>query len=74
MFHIFYIYVGFFVIYYIIFLITFIYFATVEEWCCKNRIPLWSDKLKQKCHSLKQKYHTIDNRPEEKNRPEEESF
>lgn len=54
MFFIFHIYIGFFVIYYIVFLITLIYFAIEEEWCCKNRLPLWRDQLKEKYHILRQ--------------------
>ena len=37
----FYCYLGFFVIYYFVFLVSLIYIAVIEEWCCKNRIPEW---------------------------------
>lgn len=37
----FYCYLGFFVIYYFVFLVSLIYIAVIEEWCCKNRIPRW---------------------------------
>ena len=34
-------YIYFFVIYYIVFFITLIYYIIIEEWFCKNRIPIW---------------------------------
>lgn len=41
-------FIGFFVIYYIIFFITLIYISIIEEWCCANRIPFWYNNLKER--------------------------
>lgn len=38
---IFVLYLGFFAIYYSVFLIMLIYTAIIEEWFCRNRIPEW---------------------------------
>jgi hypothetical protein len=37
-------YIYFFVIYYIVFFITLIYYIIIEEWFCKNRIPMWYER------------------------------
>ena len=42
-------YIYFFVIYYIVFFITLIYYIIIEEWFCKNRIPMWYVAIRQRC-------------------------
>lgn len=48
-------YIGFFIIYYFVFLISLIYISIIEEWCCKNRIPEWYIYSKR----LVEQYYTV---------------
>ena len=41
------IFIGFWVLYCGTFCSMALYSSIVEEWCCKNRIPEWCDKIKQ---------------------------
>ena len=53
-----YCYVGFFIIYDIVFIICCIYLAIIEECCCKNKIPTYFQECKNKTQECKNKIPT----------------
>lgn len=62
MFIIFNLFIGFLIIYYIIFFITLIYISIIEEWCCPNRIPYWYNRLHDK-YQGNRGYNVVLNNP-----------
>lgn len=42
----------FFIIYYITFYIVLVYYMIEEEWFCKNKLPIWRDKIILKYKNL----------------------
>jgi hypothetical protein len=64
-----YCYVGFFIIYDIVFIICCIYLAIIEECCCKNKIPIYFHECKNKTQECKNKipiyFHECKNKTQE---------
>ncbi len=37
---------GFFGLYYLTFIVALLYTAIIEEWCCRNRLPEWRERIR----------------------------
>ena len=42
---------GFFGLYYLTFIIALIYTAIIEEWCCRNHLPEWRERIQRNIYT-----------------------